>query len=109
MDPVIDLGAPTDVKRVVTHFLNSKVAWIYPPRNIAVYISDDGVLFKFLKNKAIDAQNLGGSTVETVVLDVPGSRGRYLKVVAQTYGVIPPDAPGAGEGSWLFLDEIVVE
>ena len=44
-----------------------------------------------------------------VVLDVPGARGRYVKVVAQTYGQIPSDAPGAGEGSWLFLDEIVVE
>ena len=109
MDPVIDLGAPTDINRVTTHFVNSKVAWIYPPKNVAVFVSDDGVKFKFLKNKAIDAQNLQGSTVETVVLDVPGARGRYVKVVAQTYGQIPSDAPGAGEGSWLFLDEIVVE
>ncbi len=109
IDPVIDFGATTEFNRVSTHFLNSKVAWIYPPLDVAVYVSDDGVNFKLLKNKAIDAASMQGSSVEAVVLDTPGARGRYLKFVAKTFGVIPKGAAGAGEGAWLFVDEIVVE
>jgi hexosaminidase len=109
IDPVIDLGAVTSFQRVSTHFLNSKVAWIYPPREVSVLVSDDGVQFKQLASVGIDADKLQGASVEPVGLQTPGARGRYLKFVAKTYGVIPAGAPGAGEGAWLFIDEIIVE
>ena len=109
IDPVIDLGKKTRFKRVSCNFVNSKVAWIYPPLEVTVFISDDGVNFKQRAKQTIDAANLKGSTVESVILDTQGARGRYLKFVAKTYGVIPSGAPGAGEGAWLFVDEIVVE
>jgi hexosaminidase len=109
IDPVIDLGAVTSFQRVSTHFLNSKVAWIYPPREVSVLVSDDGVQFKQLARVDIDADKLQGASVEPVSLQTPGARGRYLKFVAKTYGVIPAGAPGAGEGAWLFIDEIIVE
>ncbi len=108
-DPVIDLGVSTNFERVTTHFINSKEAWIYPPRRFEVLVSDDGVNFISLVRRDIPADKLEGPAVETVVLDTPGGKGRYLKIVATNYGVIPKDAPGAGNGAWLFLDEIIVE
>jgi hypothetical protein len=30
-------------------------------------------------------------------------------VVVKTFGVIPEDEEGAGNGAWLFVDEVVVE
>lgn len=109
IDPVIDLGAPTDIRRVTTHFVNSKVSWIYPPRAIEVLVSDDGTAFRPVARRGFAADDMTGISLETVVLDTPGARGRYLKVVATTFGVIPAGAPGEGNGAWLFLDEIVVE
>ncbi|MBL7827324.1 MAG: family 20 glycosylhydrolase [Saprospiraceae bacterium] len=109
IDPVIDFGATTRFEKVTTHFVNSKVSWIYPPRSVAVYVSDDGVNFHKLAEKVIDADAMQGISVETVMLDTPGAQGRYLKLVATTFGVIPANAPGAGNGAWLFLDEVVVE
>jgi hexosaminidase len=109
IDPVIDLGASTNISKVSSQFVNSKVAWIYPPTEISVFVSDDGQNFKLVGNKTIDAAAMQGSTVEKVILETPGARGRYLKYVAKTFGVIPNGAPGAGEGAWLFVDEIVVE
>lgn len=109
IDPVIDLGATTSISTVTTHFVNSKVSWIYPPKGVEVYGSDDGQQFKLLARQDIPAESMNGITVETVRLDTPGASARYLKFVATTFGVIPPGAPGAGNGAWLFVDEVIVE
>lgn len=109
IDPVIDFGENTRFDKVTAHFVNAKVAWIYPPRSVQVYSSDDGVNFTLLANQDIDVEKMDGISIETVNLDTPGAKGRYLKFVAATFGVIPADAPGAGNGAWLFCDEIMVE
>ncbi|MBC7774866.1 MAG: family 20 glycosylhydrolase [Phycisphaerae bacterium] len=109
LDPVIDLGQSTAFGKVSFNFVNAKASWIWPPKGAEVYISDDGTNFKLLTSKTIDADALEGATVENVVLETPNAKGRYLKFVAKTYGVIPKDSPGANEGAWLFVDEVVVE
>lgn len=109
IDPVIDLGAETDISRVTTHFINNKSAWIYPPRSIEVLVSDDGQNFRPVAKKTIDADNMQGNSLETVELSTPGAKARYLKLVAQNYGTIPPGVAGAGSGAWLFLDEVQVD
>ncbi|MFN0035059.1 MAG: family 20 glycosylhydrolase [Saprospiraceae bacterium] len=109
IDPVIDLGQPTAFGKVSFNFVNAKASWIWPPKGAEVYISDDGTNFTLLASKTIDADALEGATVENVVLETPNAKARYLKLVAKTYGVIPKDAPGATNGAWLFVDEVVVE
>lgn len=109
IDPVIDFGKATSFNRVTIHYVNAKMSWIYPPLEVSVFVSDDGQNFKRLVSKIIDAEGQIGSSVETVLLNTPGAKGRYLKFVAKTFGVIPNGAPGAGEGAWLFVDEVVVE
>ncbi|MCC7246649.1 MAG: family 20 glycosylhydrolase [Saprospiraceae bacterium] len=109
LDPVIDFGKTTNFNRVTTHFVNSKIAWIHPPRSVSIFASDDGKRFKLLSIKVINVDELSGNTIETVKFDVPGARGRYLKMIVETTGVIPEGFPGAGNGAWLFLDEIEVE
>ncbi len=109
IDPVIDLGQPTAFSKVSFNFVNAKSSWIWPPIGAEVYLSDDGTNFKLLTSKTIDADALEGSTTENVVLETPNAKGRYLRFVAKNYGIIPKDYPGATNGAWLFLDEIVVE
>lgn len=109
IDPLIDFGEPTVFSRVTTRFVNDKASWIYPPRSMEVYISDDGLNFTLLASKPIPADTMRGATLETVQLETPGAAGRYLKFVAKTYGVIPDSAAGAGNGAWLFIDEVIVE
>ena len=72
-------------------------------------MSEDGQNFTSLGKKTIDAEGLQGNTVETTMFSTPGAKGRYLKLVAQTFGAIPENASGAGNNAWLFLDEIIVE
>ena len=109
IDPVIDLGAVTEFSRVNARYVNSKVSWIYPPRGVEVYGSDDGQNFTLLAKQDIPAETMNGITVENVRLETPGAKCRYLKFVAKTFGVIPDGAAGAGNGAWCFVDEVVVE
>lgn len=109
IDPVIDLGQATAFSKISFNYVNAKASWIWPPKGAEVYVSDDGANFKLLTSKTIDADALEGATVENVVLETPNAKGRYLKFVAKTYGVIPKDSPGATNGAWLFVDEVVVE
>lgn len=109
IDPVIDFGQATAFGKVSLNFVNAKASWIWPPKSIEVYGSEDGSNFKLLSSKTIDVDALEGATVENLVLDTANAKVRYLKVVAKAYGLIPKDNPGAGNGAWLFVDEIVVE
>ena len=109
LDPVIDFGETTTFAKVSTNFLNSKESWIYPPRSIEIFVSDDGQNFTSIGKKTIDADGMKGNTVEPVSFSTPGAKGRYLKLVAQAFGPIPENAPGAGNKAWLFLDEIIVD
>ena len=109
IDPVIDLGVPTEFSKVSTHFMNSRVSWIYPPKGVEVLGSADGKKFVSLAKQDIDADRLTGISMESVQLEFKKAKYRYLKLVATTYGVIPKGAPGEGNGAWLFLDEVVVE
>ncbi len=109
IDPVIDLGTATAFSRVSLHYLDNQGAWIYPPRGVEVYGSADGQNFNLLAKQDVTAVAKPGSHVETVSLNTPQAKVRYLKVVVQKFGVIPEGAPGAGEGAWIFVDEIIVE
>ncbi|MBK9336612.1 MAG: discoidin domain-containing protein [Lewinellaceae bacterium] len=108
LDPVIDFGETTTFSKVSTNFLNSKSSWIYPPRSIEIWVSDDGANFTSIGKKIIDADSMQGTAVEPVSFTTTGAKGRYLKLVARAFGPIPEGAPGTGNDAWLFLDEIIV-
>jgi hexosaminidase len=109
LDPTIDFGAITTFDKVSTHYYSSRENWIYPPVQAEVLVSDDGITFRSVVKKDIDAGKSGETSVEKIELNVPGTKARYLKVVLKSYGLIPAGATGAGNGAWLFADEIIVE
>jgi len=109
IDPVIDLGAPTEFKRVTIHYLNDKTSWIYPPRSAELLVSEDGKIFTSLDKKDIDADKMTGLSIGMVAFDLSAGKAHYLKIVLKPYGIIPDGAAGAGNGAWLFADEVIVE
>jgi hexosaminidase len=110
IDPVIDLGDITQVDKVTTHYINAREAWIYPPQSVEVLISDNGRDFTSVATQKIDTESMKGeAVVQGVEIKTPGVKGRFLKVVLKSFGVIPENAPGAGNGAWLFADEIIVD
>ncbi len=109
IDPVIDLGATITVNRVTTHYMDNKQAWIHPPKRIEVFVSLDGKSFTSVGHKDIVATKDMSLDIKTVAISPINKKARYIKFVATTTGVIPDGFPGANEGAWLFIDEVMVE
>jgi hexosaminidase len=103
---VIDLGRMQTIDSVVVHTLTSPGSWIYPPREIEVYISTDGKNYN-VAGKSGDFIKKTGANGKFQISFSPVST-RFIKVEVKNMEQIPDGKPGAGEKAWIFLDEVEV-
>jgi hexosaminidase len=109
LDPVIDFGQTTAFTKISFNFVNAKGSWIWPPKSAEVFGSEDGTNFKSLATKTFNADDFQGDLVETVKMDTPGAKYRYVKVVVRHHGTIPKGEAGENSPAWIFVDELTVE
>lgn len=106
MKGILDLGKTERISRIAFHTFLGETSWIYFPKNIRWWYSQDGINYKILKHwdeGAIEkAKGVFDERFKTV-------KARYLKFDFEHYGIIPDQKPGAGHASWLFVDELMVE
>ncbi len=102
----IDLGESTDINTISFRFYNGTGQWIYPPKMIEVFISDDGETFT--KASTISDISANGK-LSTPAMTFEGVKSQYLKIHIHNHGTIAEGLQGGGHEAWLFVDEIVVE
>lgn len=102
---IIDLGKSTEIKEVTGYILEETPGWIYRPKSIEVFISDDGLSYQSAgkSDMFIDVYPLRKVAVSFQPLQT-----RFVKVLIKNFGTIPAGNPGGGHGAWLFVDEIEV-
>lgn len=102
---VCDLIDKQKISKVSFTSHNANQSWIFHPTSVKVLGSTDGKKYKELKTVTI-----APSTEELVdvMIDFRQTKIRYLKVVIDKR-IIPAGFEGAGNGAWLFIDELVVE
>ena len=108
LEAIIDLGKTDSVHKVAATFLHDQSPWIFAPREMTVYQSNDGVHFDVVASATNNISDT--TTTPTLVkfkVDVSVYT-RYIKVVAPNYGKLPPWHLSPGEPAWLFVDEIDV-
>jgi len=104
---VVDLREKKPVSRVGAGVLEEQRAWIFYPRAIEVYVSDDGKDYKFFGKMDVDVPRTEDAHIQD--LDVRGKAdARYVKIVIKNYGKLPEWHLSAGQQAWLFVDEIWV-
>jgi hypothetical protein len=131
IDAVIDFGKPTEIHEVSMRFMQNTFDWILAPKDIRIYISNDGQQWDFVPTGAykMDPRETGmrlkNYNMRIMVPDVPkgGKRKstnnelcfpsihptvRYLRVVVPNPGPLPEWHPAPGQPSYIFTDEIVV-
>lgn len=106
MDASIDLGKPVTFTKVSLDVLQDESSWIYLPRSVEVFVSEDGMNYTSLK-KVSDSEIVSGQRL--ITLKVGRTVARYIRVVAENLGNIPAGKAGEGNPAWLFADEILVE
>ena len=109
LDAVVDLGEMTEIHRLAGSFLQDQKSWIFMPSQVEFYVSDDGKNFKpvgTVENEIYQEEE------DAVIQELEIRKklnARYVKMVATNPGPCPEWHVGAGEKSWIFADEIVIE
>ncbi|WP_234047718.1 glycoside hydrolase family 20 protein [Chryseobacterium paridis] len=100
---VIDLGQKTQFSEIYFNTLENKGSWIHLAKSAQVFVSDDNVNFKMVKEIGKDEiQNSKGK----VKLNLGNQNSKYIKIKIENAGIIPAGNPGADSKAWLFVDEI---
>lgn len=107
IDATLDLGAATKVTQIATRFINSRGSWIHLPTSVEVLGSVDGKTFTRLGLQ----QNFDNSKEGNlpVLFTVPSASVRYIQLIAHPVIIIPAGFAGAGNPSWLFMDELIIK
>ncbi len=92
-----------EIDSVEFKFFKGEGQWIYLPKEVIVYAINDGVETELVRSTAINAEDKICKLVFPI--NVQSSK---LKIVARNFGEIPEGKQGAGNSSWLFIDEIVI-
>ena len=105
----VDLGAPKRINRLAGSFLQEQKSWIWMPREVEYFVSDDGKTFRSVGKVKNDLEDdADGAFVQEMEVR-PRTNARYVKMVAKSIGTCPDWHVGAGQKAWIFCDELVIE
>jgi len=109
VNTIIDLGTKKTVDNISINCLENVSNWILFPKGLVVYASNDKKEgFKKLGEVEISRKGVGtgGSELKKVTVKIPSTSAQYFKVIVQNRKVLPEWHQGAGNASWIFVDEI---
>ena len=109
LDAVVDLGEMTEIHRLAGSFLQDQKSWIFMPSQVEFFVSNDGKNFKPV---GVIENEISQEEEDAVIQELEIRKNlsaRYVKMVATNPGPCPEWHVGAGEKSWIFADEIVIE
>ena len=105
----VDLGQSKRINRLAGSFLQEAYSWIWMPREVEYFVSDDGKNFRSVgKVKNDIPEDADGAFIQEMAVR-PRTNARYVKMVAKTIGTCPEGHVGAGQKAWIFCDELVIE
>lgn len=107
---VIDLGELITVRKISAGFLQIINSWLFFPSSVKFAVSTNGKSFKPVANLINDVPaGAPGELIKIFEQEFQPVKVRYIQVHAKNLGVCPAWHPGAGEKTWLFVDEIIIE
>lgn len=105
------------VRKVAFNCLENIGNWIMMPTDLEIYASEQARTgFKKVGAKRLqrnsEQQIKAGDNKEPVVsrfeLEIEETKARYFKIVVKNPRVLPSWHPGAGNPSWIFIDEVIL-
>lgn len=106
----IELDEPKEITKIIVSALQDQRSWIFAPKGFEVEVSTDGTNFKSLG--AVQVKQVGeepGVRLKEMVLDCVPTQVKFIRIKVLNAGACPSWHLGAGNPTWLFLDEIILE
>jgi hexosaminidase len=108
-EAVVDLKSIQEVAEVSINTFISPNDWIFGPKQYNVFLSNDGLNFTQVYSKDIEISIQGDrSKILNLKAIFAGQNARYIKIIAPIYEGIPKWHYAAGQPTFLFVDEIIV-
>ena len=109
MDVVIDLESEQSVGEVSADFLFYPLSWIFAPKCVTCYLSDDGKNWREVAKKSYENEkSLSECKIVGFKLNFKEQKSRYVRLKAESLRVNPEWHRGVGQPCWIFCDEVVV-
>jgi len=110
MDIVIDLQQATEIHHISAGSFQNAGAWIFFPKKVEFFVSQDGLKFQKVGEVVNDVDPLSGEKIlKYFSVEFSPVSCSFVKVIASNLGKAPKGHQGAGDNAWLFFDEIAVE
>ncbi len=104
-EAVVDLKELKEINIINARFLHDTGPWIFLPKKVVYSISNDGRNFTKVKELITQTDDEAeGCIIEEYIWETQEINARYIKVWAETYGILPDWHLSAGEESWMFID-----
>jgi len=109
LEAIIDLKECITLSEVKARFLDKRGAWVYAPDHVEISVSVEGKKYQKLTTNLFHSEEKfeNVNLVEKGTTEI-NQKARYIKIKAHNFGLIPEGKPGAGQPSWLFCDEVVI-
>ena len=109
IDIELDFGAKTEINRFSMKFFQQTYSWIVLPKDLEILVSDNGKNYMSIRtithDVPVDNRN---AIIHNFEAEFSNISARYMRVKAHTIGNLPAWHPSAGQGAFLFSDEIIV-
>lgn len=108
---VLDFGKMIEIKTVGAHYLENNAPWIFAPAAVQVWASTDAKKWVDCGRSGLPV-NTSMQPAKTGIAQVKLARpteARYIKIKVENLMKLPQWHPSAGDKSWVFVDEILVE
>lgn len=110
MDVVVDLDSVQDVHEVSADFLFYPLCWIFVPKQVICFLSDDGVSWSEVARRSyINDESLAECRIEGFHFPIVNRRARYVRMRAESLLTNPDWHRGVGQPCWIFCDEVIVK
>jgi predicted alpha-1,2-mannosidase len=107
-EAIIELKEKRKISYVGVHVLQEISPWIIFPKELIVSVSNDGKTFT---ETARIKNNIGVMNAGPIARELGGAvkaETKFIKVKAVNGGKLPADHESAGNGSHLFIDEVII-
>lgn len=110
LNTTVDLETPKKISKVSVNCLENIGNWIMLPEKLELYASmemEKG--YEKIGELKIKKSNASREPiVERYTLEVPETTGRFFKIIVTNPEVLPAWHDGAGQPSWIFIDEVIL-
>ena len=111
MDAIVDLEKERFINSITTSFLQVTNHVVFFPPSVEFLISNDNKNWKSIgkiDNQSKLSKKSKVNDIQVFETNI-NTTARYIRVLAQNYGDAPYWHHAAGQPSWIFSDEIIIE